>query len=107
MANKQVVFVVNTDKDGNAEYDAKCALRGCLDGKIKSIQYIPDNRLPYDSGVSFSFSGATSGEEVLKVSDVTERTEWNPDASLANEPIKVVIENGGKGRSGSFVVTTE
>jgi hypothetical protein len=44
---------------------------------------------------------------VFKVEGVTGRAEWKFDGTvvLNNEPIKVVVTNGGKDRSGSFIVT--
>ena len=103
---KQVVFLVVTDQDGNAEKDAACAHAGPLSGRVKSIEYITDNRLPFEPTVSFKFSGATSGVEVFSVANVAARATWPLDGPvLESEPIKVVVTDGGKGRAGTFVVT--
>ena len=108
MSTKQVVFVVNTDKDGNADYCASCDVLGGLNGKVKSIQYLADNVIPYEPTIEISFSGAVSGNDILTVSGCERRAEWvPPDGVLNDEPIRIVIVSGGKGRSGSFVVTTE
>lgn len=104
---KQVVFIVTTGAEGTAEAQGFCKSHGPLDGPVKSIQYIPDNRVPFEPTVSFEFSGADSKVPVFTVKEVEGRDEWFPPGSpeLVNEPIKVVVTNGGKGRSGSFVVT--
>jgi hypothetical protein len=103
---KQVVFIVTTGPDGSAVAQGFCKSSGPLDGPVKSIQYITDNRVPFEPTVSFSFTGADTGVEVLTVESVEGRQTWNIDGpELKNEPIKVVVTNGGKGRSGSFVVT--
>jgi hypothetical protein len=104
---KQVVFIVTTDKDGNAEAQGFCKSHGPLDGQVKSIQYLTDNRVPFEPTVCFEFSGAESKVPVLKVEKVEALATWDIDAVavLKMEPIKVVVTNGGKGRAGSFVVT--
>ena len=100
---KQAVFIVNTGADGSAEAFSPPK----LSGPVKSIEYITDGRIPYDAGASFTFTGETSKAEVLAVESVDGRAKWDASGVLANERVKVVIANGGKGKSGSFVVTTE
>lgn len=104
---KQVVFIVNTGSEGTAEAQGFCKSHGPLDGKVVSIQYLTDNRVPFEPTVSFAFTGADTKVEVFSVEGVEGRQTWNIEngPELKNEPIKVVVTNGGKGRSGSFVVT--
>ncbi len=103
---KQVVFIVTTGADGSGEAQGFCKSAGPLDGKVVSIQYLTDNRVPFEPTVSFAFTGADTDVEVLNVEAVEGRQTWNLDGpELKNEPIKVVVTNGGKGRAGSFVVT--
>src|SRR4051794_32437222 len=104
---KQIVFIATTGADGAAEAQGFCKSDGPLDGPVKSIKYIPDNRLPFEPTVSFKFTGADTGADVFEVKNVAGRDEWNPPGQpvLENEPIKVVVTDGGKGRSGAFVVT--
>lgn len=103
---KQVVFIVTTGADGSAEAQGFCKSNGPLDGKVASIQYLTDNRVPFEPTVSFSFTGADTGVKVLDVENVDGRQTWSLDGPvLQNEPIKVIVTNGGKGRAGSFVVT--
>jgi hypothetical protein len=61
---------------------------------------------PFEDTVSFVFTGADTEVPVLSVENVDARQTWNIDGPvLENEPIKVVVTNGGANRSGSFVVT--
>ncbi len=104
--SKQVVFIVNTGAEGTGEAQGFCKSHGPLDGKVREIQYLTDNRVPFEPTVSFEFSGADSKTPVFKAENVDSRETWNLDGpELKNEPIKVVVTNGGKGRAGSFVVT--
>ena len=100
---KQAVFIVNTGADGSAEAFSPPQ----LSGPVKSIEYITDGRIPYEAGASFKFTGETSGAAVLEVEGVQGRATWDASGVLDNERLRVAITNGGKGRSGSFVVTTE
>lgn len=105
--SKQVVFIVNTGADGIGDAQGFCKNAGPLDGKVTSIQYLTDNRVPFEPTVSFRFTGADTGVKVLDVEHVDGRQLWAIEngPELNHEPIKVVVTNGGKGRSGSFVVT--
>ncbi len=104
--SKQVVFIVLTGAEGTGEAQGFCKCHGPLDGKVREIQYLTDNRVPFEPTVSFSFTGADTGVKVFDVEGVDGRQTWNLDGpELKNEPIKVVVTNGGKGRAGSFVVT--
>ena len=100
---KQAVFLVFIGSTGDGEGVSPPKLHG----KIKSIQYITDNRVPFEPTVSFKFTGETSGREILEAVGVAGRQTWEPEGTLENERIKVSITNGGKGKSGSFVVTCE
>lgn len=104
--HKQCVFLVNTAADGTAEVLSPVR----LSGKLKSITYITDNRVPFDDNVGFAFS-SEGGNAVLMVESVTGRATWTHEdgleGELKNERIKVAVVGGGKGKSGSFVVTTE
>lgn len=100
---KQAVFIVNTGADGSAEAFSPPK----LNGQVKSIVYITDGRIPYDAGATFVFTGETSGAAVLTVESVDGRATWDAAGVLKDERLKVAITNGGKGKSGSFVVTTE
>lgn len=100
---KDVVFIVTTGADGNAEVEAPHA----LDGRISKIEYISDNRIPFEPTVSFQFVGAKSGNPIHAADNVDGRFKAQPSGQLDNEPIKVIVTNGGRGRSGSFHVTTE
>jgi len=101
---KELVFVVNTDKEGDAVYLARCAQRGGLDGLLKSITYIPDPIIPYAEGVGFAFSIADGGE-VSKVENVTAGQTWDfSGPEFKGQSFKVVVSGGGEKRSGSFIV---
>jgi hypothetical protein len=104
---KQVVFIVTTGEDGKGEGQGFCKMAGPLDGQVVSIQYINDRMATFESTASFVFTGADSGKPVLEVENVDGRQTWNIEngPTLENEPIKVVVSNGGANRAGSFVVT--
>lgn len=106
--NKQLVFLAETGADGGCEKDVQCAHRGGLSGSIIKLEYIPDARVPYESGAAAKFSAANSGAELLSVV-LDGREIWQPEGLpvLVNEPIRVVITNAGKGKSGSFVITAK
>ena len=101
--HKDVVFLVTTDAEGKAEVDSPRP----LSGRVTKIEYITDNRIPFEPTVSFRFIGATSGNAIHIAADVDDRAKWQPAGRLNDEPIKVIVAGGGKGRSGSFHVTTE
>lgn len=102
MARHQVVFLATTDANGNAEVLSPPP----LSGQIVSIDYITDNRIPYEPGATFAFSGEKTAVDVHEVASVDGRERWEPNnhAPLANERLKVTVTNGGKGRSGSFLI---
>lgn len=101
--HKDVVFIVNTDAEGKAEVTAPRP----LDGRVVKIEYITDNRLPFDPAVKFEFFGAKKNTPIHVAEAVDDRAKWQPSGVLDNEPIKVIVTGGGKGRSGSFHVVTE
>lgn len=100
---KQAVFLAYTGASGDGEAYSPPK----LNGTVKRIDYITDNRVPFADGVSFIFSGKDSKREVLTTDAVSGRQSWEPGTSLENEQIKVAIVGGGQGKSGSFVVTME
>lgn len=104
--NKQLVFLARTDRDGNATKDAVCANHGGLSGKVKQVEYLTDNRIPYDAGFSVQITGSLSNAAVFAADDVTGRQTWNIDGPILDgEPIRVVVSKAGQGKCGSFVVT--
>ena len=98
---KQCVFLVNTGADGSATVLSPC----CLVGQFKSIEYITDGRVPYDAGAQIAFGG--EGREPALTVEANGRDTWTPDGELKNERLQVTVTNGGKGRSGSFLVTMQ
>jgi hypothetical protein len=67
-------------KTATPKRKAFCKSHGPLDGQVKSIQYLTDNRVPFEPTVCFEFSGAESKVPVLKVEKVEARATWDIDA---------------------------
>lgn len=98
--HKQCVFLVNTGADGSATVLSPVD----LNGTFKSIEYITDRRVPYDAGAKIAFGGEGRETPMLEV-EATGRDTWTPEGELKNEKLQVTITGGGKGKSGSFLVT--
>lgn len=103
--SKQVVFFVTTGADGGGEAAGSCKSRGGLVGNVKSIEYITDNRVPFEIKAVADFYVGDAKEPFATV-NLEGRTEVLINGpQFKGEPVRCVVSDAGKGRSGAFVVT--
>lgn len=114
-AQRLQTIVVTTDSAGDGVgYSSEN-----ITGRVHSIEYI---KTDYANGVDVAVTGAETGTPVWNGTNVDAATTVYPVAAgtlpdgsestltevgivLANEPLKIVVANGGNGKSGSFIVT--
>lgn len=105
--NKQIVFIVQTDENGSGENSVKrCLKNGALVGKVKQVNYITDNRIPFDPAAKAEFYRGDDKEPFLTLklnSRKVERLDSGP--VFSSHDIRCVVSDGGSERAGSFVVT--
>lgn len=103
--NKQLVFVVITDKDGNADKSFACSIKGGLSGTVSKVEYITDSRVPFEPKATLKLHAGDSETPFLEA-ELNDRQIWLIDGpKMSGEPVRCVVTGGGKGRGGSFVVT--
>lgn len=108
---------VTTDGSGNATVFFDLANR-----VIHAIRYVADGSTPYDNTVDFTFSGETTGINVLTIANVSASATYYPVAAankaadgsastlterpvvLANERLKLILAQGGATKVGVFHV---
>jgi hypothetical protein len=89
---------------------------------IHAIRYVADGSTPYDNTVDFTFTGETTGMNVLTIANVSASATYYPVAAankaadgsastlterpviLANERLKLVLAQGGNAKVGAFHV---
>jgi hypothetical protein len=115
-AQRLQTIVVTTDSAGDGVgYSSEN-----ITGRVHSIRYV---KTDYADGVDFTVTGKDTGTPVWAGENVNASTSVYPvvPATLAtdgtdseltevgvylvNEPLKIVVANGGNGKSGSFIVT--
>lgn len=114
-----------TDASGNAT-----AYSDPVTGKISAIIYVKDGTTPFSTGVGFTITSETTGENLWVQANVNASAKVAPrqpthgtdgtaalyaaagtavldEIALANDRVKIVVASGGNAKNGSFWIVVE